>query len=344
MAGHGNNIESTDLGNGTRFHQVRRAIGGGRGGFGRALSRLANTAGVGGFALTVRTEAGETGPVDDVTLSIYLKDLYESMPSGRHASLDLGEGLIVTLQRDGEVRQYGGDLREADYRAVLPISEYLGVVARSRVDGSFEDRAFRIEGKQLDTLRDVLLRVAAAGSPLNPAPPNVITAAEHAVVPAPDAATAGAADGLPNAEDIMALNAGFRLGPPPLSTDSVGPVPPPAAPPVDAGDWVGLYHGAYDYKAEGDSFSVEVLLSFSANGTYALAYAEHWRYLTYLGGHFTTDGARITLLSASVGPDGETGPCTLTRMADGRLDGLAPCRGWYGTDGNFAPLPLLRRP
>jgi hypothetical protein len=166
VAGHGTGIETTDLGNATLAHQARISIGGGRSGIGRALSRVANTAGVGGFALTVRTEAVAGAPAGHVQFTVYLKDLSESMPGSRSPTLDLGEGVSVALQRKGEIRTYGGNLREADYTGMLPIADYLGVVARSRVDGSFEGRSFRIETKQLDALRELLLRVAAAGSPL----------------------------------------------------------------------------------------------------------------------------------------------------------------------------------
>jgi hypothetical protein len=139
-------------------------IGGGRSGFGRALSRLANTVGVGGFSLAVRTATNQGMPDGQVQLRIYLKDLVESMP-GDVGDLQLGD-MRVRLQRDGAERVYSGELREADYSGHMPIEDFVRLLGEERIDGVFEGRQFLIENNQLAALRDLVLRVAPAGTSL----------------------------------------------------------------------------------------------------------------------------------------------------------------------------------
>jgi hypothetical protein len=141
-------------------------IGGGRSGLGRALSRIANTVGLGGIALTARTATDNGMPDSHVELRVYLKDLYENMPAST-SDLQL-ESYHLRLQRDGDLRIHSGDLREADYIGRLPLHDFVRLLNEPRVDGLFEGREIRIERNQLAALRDLVLRVASPGTALAP--------------------------------------------------------------------------------------------------------------------------------------------------------------------------------
>jgi hypothetical protein len=185
VAGHGVDIRSVATEDGRAAMETTFPIGGGRSGFGRALSRLAHTVGVGGFTLTARTFAADDAAGDLVELRVYLRDLMESMPA-RDASLELS-GSLLTAQRTGDLRVHGGDLREAEWVAHVPLADFVDALSESRLNGVFEGRQFVIERNQLAALRQLVLDVAPAGSVLARAP------ASSAAAP-PVAATGGGLD------------------------------------------------------------------------------------------------------------------------------------------------------
>jgi hypothetical protein len=152
-------------------HTVRFPIGGGRTGIGRFMSRAANAAGLGGFAMEVmaRRRASPDEPGSDVRLSIWLKDLPEQMPKtlpitplifAAEAPGEDGPGASLSGPYD---IPSGERMVEVTFQGPMRLDEFIRLVSRNRIDGTFDGRTFRIEGAELQALRALVLRVAAPG-------------------------------------------------------------------------------------------------------------------------------------------------------------------------------------